>query len=331
MKMKRCLSILMALFVVCFAVGASQRAIAKEINWPKNVEIYVPAAAGGGTDVMARTVSSQVAEDSGNNLLIVNSMAGNGVVALEKVRNARPDGSTLLFFHTTMAIQSATGFYDYNILDDFTVISVGSMDSDGVYALVVPADSYSTFAELVAYAKKNPEELLLGIQTGGSTHVMAGLITKSAGIDVRFVDAGSDTQKLTTLIGKNIDAALVNVNQARQYVEAGKINVLGVMSKGPNGGRSSLFPDVESFVEQGYKDVYLDTANFVLGPKGMNKDLVLKIHNYFKNAANSEKVEERLGKANMGFHYLEPDEGIKVLEDTIGKINTLVKELGLEV
>ncbi len=329
--MKKYISIFLVVFMVCFFAESVQTVLAKEVVWPKNVEIYVPAAAGGGTDAMARIVGSQVAEDSGNNLAIINSMAGNGIVALETVRNARPDGSTLLFFHSTMLIQSATGFYNHNVLDDFTVIAVGSFDADGAYALVVPADSFKTFDELVTYAKENPGELLLGVQTGGSTHIMAGLITMNAGIEMKFVDAGSDTEKLTTLVGKNIDAALVNVNQAVQYKKAGKINVLGVVSKGPDGGRSEVLPEVKSFVEQGYKDTYLDSVNFVLGPKGMDKDLVAKIYNYFKNAANNKNVEERLSKANLLYHYLEPDKGIEAIKSSVEKYNILVEKLGIKM
>ena len=68
---------------------------------------------------------------------------------------------------------------------------------------------------------------------------------------LNFVESGSDTEKLTALVGGTIDAALVNVNQAKQYVESGKAKALAVVSNGDEGARSSVLPEVPSFQEQG--------------------------------------------------------------------------------
>lgn len=106
---------------------------------PKNIELQVPAKAGGGTDVVARAIATQVGKDSGSNLTVQNNTDGSGVVAMEKVRSAKPDASSLLFFHTTMLIKTATGVYDHSAVDDFTVIAVGQGTEKTGYVLVVPA------------------------------------------------------------------------------------------------------------------------------------------------------------------------------------------------
>ena len=77
--------------------------------------------------------------------------------------------------------------------------------------LVVPADSgIATLDDFIAKAKES--ELRIGIETGGSSHIMAGMMSQALGVTVRFTDAGSDTEKLTGLVGGSIDCALVNAN-----------------------------------------------------------------------------------------------------------------------
>lgn len=301
----------------------------KSGEWAKNVEIQVPAKAGGGTDVMARTLATQVAKDAGNTLTIVNNADGGGVVAMEKVRSAKADGSTILQFHSTMLIKIATGVYDKSATDDFTVIAVSQGTEVGGYILAVTADSpYQTLDDLVEAAKAAPGTLLFGVETGGSAHIQAGLFAKAAEIDVKYVEAGSDTEKLTALVGKSIDACLVNPNQAKQYIESGKIIGLGCVSRDENGGRSTVLPDVPSFIEQGL-DVTFSSINLFLGPKGMDEELVKKIHDYYEVAAANGDVNAVLEPAGFSMEFFSYEDGIAKVKAQQETFNAVVEELGL--
>ncbi|MBS6642086.1 MAG: tripartite tricarboxylate transporter substrate binding protein [Clostridiaceae bacterium] len=303
---------------------------AKSNEWAKNVEIQVPAKAGGGTDVMARALATQVAEDSGNNLAIVNNTDGGGVVAMEKVRTAKKDGSTILQFHTSMLIKTATGVYDKTAAEDFTVIAVSQGMEKGSYVMVVPADSpYNTLYDLIEAAKAAPETLLFGVETGGSSHIQAGLIAKAAGISFKYVEAGSDTEKLTALVGKSIDVCLVNPNQAKQYVESGKVIGLGCVSRDSEGGRSSVLPEIPSFIEQGF-DVSFASYNLFLGPKEMDQELVTKIYDYYVAAAANESVNKILEPAGFAMEFFSIEEGIEKVKAQQEQLNAVVEELGLK-
>lgn len=319
--------------VLALSLAASLTACsggAKAGEWAKNVEVQVPAKAGGGTDVMARALATQVAKDAKNTLTIVNNTDGGGVVAMEKVRNAKPDGSTILQFHTTMLIKTATGVYDKTVADDFTVIAVSQGTEVGGYVLVVPADSpYKTVDDFVAAAKAAPGTLLFGVETGGSSHIQAGLFAKAAGIDFKYVEAGSDTEKLTALVGKSIDACLVNPNQAKQYVESGKVVGLACVSRDKEGGRSSILPDVPSFIEQGL-DVSFASINLFLGPKGMDQGLVQKIHDYYAAAADNADVKAILEPAGFAMEFFSVEDGLAKVKEQQEQLNGVVKELGLE-
>ncbi len=329
--MKRKWLLVLVIVSIAMSAMAGCSSGSDKSDWAKNVELYVPAKAGGGTDVVARAYSTQVSKDSGKTITIVNNADGGGVVSLETVRNAPKDGSKLCFYHTSMLITSATGLYDKNLLDDFTVIKSYESDAEGTYALVVRSDGpYKKLEDLMNAAKATPDKVIIGVQTGGMTHLMGGTLNRDAGVQFKLAEAGSDTEKLTALVGGSIDAAMVNTNQAKQYVEAGKATVLAVVSKGENGGRSPVFPDVLSFAEQGYKSMFFNSIMFVIGPKDMDPAVVKEIGDYFASAAGNEEVVGILKKANMNFMAMDDAVAKDVLGKMASSINTTVNELGLK-
>ena len=302
---------------------------AKSGEWAKNVEIQVPAKAGGGTDVMARALSTQIAQDSGKNLAVVNNTDGGGVVAMEKTRAGKADGSTLLQFHTTMLIKTASGVYDKSAADDFSVIAVGTPVDKGTYLLVASGDSpYETLDDLLTAAKASPGTMLLGVETGGLSHVLSGMFTKKTGTDMKYVEAGSDTEKLTALVGGSIDCCFVNPNQAKQYIESGKAVGLACVSADEDGGRSAVTPDIPSFTEQGI-DFSFSTVNLILGPKNMDQELVSSIHDYYEAAAGNDSVNEILEPAGFAMEILSQEDGLAMVQKMQAEINAVVDELGL--
>ncbi len=324
---KRVLSIVLAGMMAvsaltgCGAGGSSS-------GLPKTIEVLVPAKAGGGTDVMARALSTKIAKDAGINMTVVNNTDGNGVVAMETIRTVKPDASKILQFHTTMLIKSATGVYDKRAADDFKIIAVSQPVEKAQYVLVVPGESgIAALDDFLAAGTAG--EVKIGVETGGTSHIMAGLFAKASGINAKFVEAGSDTEKLTALVGGTIDAALVNANQAKQYVESGKAAALAVVSNGEEGARSSVLPDVPSFQEQGV-DCTFTTLNLFCGPKDMSDELAKQLHDYYAAAAESDEVNEILEPAGMAMEFLSYEDGVQKVQEQQADIDAVVEELGLK-
>lgn len=301
------------------------------IELPKNIEVQVPAKAGGGTDVMARALANQVSKDSGSNFTIINNTDGSGVVAMEKVRLAKPDGATIMQFHSTMVIKVATGKYKYNPSDNFSVIAVSRGTEKCGYVMVVKSDGkYKTLDDLVNACKANPGKILFGVETGGSAHIMAGLFAKAANINIKYVEAGSDTEKLTALVGGSIDATFVNPNQAKQYVESGKVIALAVVPVDMvKNNRSTILPNVPNFVEAGYPFTF-GTYNLFLGPKGMDPTLITKIRDYYVKANENPDVAKVLGAAGFAMEFLSPEDGLKALKQQEQDLTAICEELGLK-
>lgn len=298
-------------------------------KWASKVEVYVPAKAGGGTDVMARALATQVAKDSGNTLTIMNNTDGSGVVAMETVRTAKPDGSKILQFHTTMLIKTATGLYNKKVAEDFTIIGVSRNPGAGGYVLVAgPNAPFNSARELAEYSKQ--KQLLMGVETGGTVHLITGMYALASGANVKYVEAGTDTEKLTTLVGGNIDACFVNVNQARQYVEAGKVKALGLVSSTREPLRNPVLPEVPTLVEDGY-DVFFSFVNLFLGPKGMDPALVAEIYDYYAKAAANDDVNAILAPASMNMTFYPQAESLAIVQEQQVMLDKVVAQLGLQV
>lgn len=304
---------------------------AKSGEWAKNVEIQVPAKAGGGTDLMARALANKISADSGSVITIVNNTDGGGVVACEKAAAGKKDGSTLMQWHLTMLIKTAAGVYNKTAAEDFTIIGVAVPKDPANNVLVVSGDSpYNTLDDLISAAEEKPGELMFGVETGGTTHIQTGLFARAAGIDVKYVEAGSDTEKLTALVGNSIDACFVNGNQAKQYVESGKARAIAAISNTQEGGRSSILPDVPSFIEQGVDFSFMMLNVVLVGPKDMDPELAAKIHDYYAEAAKDEEVNKTLAPAGMEMEFLTMEEGLNTIKEMQASINAVVEELGLK-
>ena len=307
---------------------ASDAASDAAVELPSKIDIQVPASAGGGTDVVIRALTSYINSNSDTNMTVTNNTDGSGVVAMETVRNAsKADGSELLFFHTSMCIKSSTGVYDYKAAEDFKVIAVGTPSNPGGYVLVVPAESGVTdVAGYIEYCNAGSNKI--GIETGGSSHIMCGMMASELGVELKYVDAGADTDKLSSLVGGNIDSCLVNANQAEQYIEAGKVNAIAVFSATDEGGRNTVLPDVPSFIEEGYNLVY-GTYMFVLGPSSMSDETAQALRELFVAANDDPETNEILEGTGMGMVFSSYEEGADLIKSQQEALDTACADLGL--
>lgn len=315
---------------LCACGGGGEKEKEGTVSLPKSIEVQVPASAGGGTDVAVRALTNYINQNSETNMTVVNNTDGGGVVAYETARTAKGDGSKILFFHTSMLIKSAIGLYDKHAADDFKVIGVGQKTDPGGYVLVVNPDSGITDLEgFIAAAKEKDGELMIGVETGGSSHIMAGIMAKEMGIKLNYVEAGPDTEKLTALVGGSIDCALVNQNQAKQYIESSKVNALGSFAKDENGERNTILPDVPTFVELGYKGCVYTTNMFVLATPEMDDATAEALRDLFAAAADDEETTKILQGAGLGLKFAAFTDGQKLIADQQEQLNTVCEELGL--
>ncbi len=267
----------------------SEGSAAAGSGWPSadTVTLYVPASAGGGTDVSARAIASAISGKTGSSVIVSNLTSGNGTVAYETVRNAKPTGNDLLYFHANFFLNYYNGIYNYAPLDEFTPISLVAFLVEQV--IVVKADSpYQTLDDLIKAAAEG--NVTAGVQNGGFDDLIVKLLAKDAGVEFKVVEAGSETDRITALLGGNIEMAVLSANLGAQYEETGDMRVLATAST----QRDPNYPDYATCAELGYEGTVFAPAFFVFGPKDMDPELVEAMNAQIAATADDSYIQEYL-------------------------------------
>ena len=277
--------------VAAAAVLTSGAASAQSPFPSKPVHIFVPYAAGGAVDILARTLGDVVSRQWGQGVVVENRPGAGGVVASQALAGAPPDGYTLI----VVASGHATNPFLYEKLPydtskDFTPITLLASSPN---ILLVKADSpFKTLADLIAQAHAKPGSLAYGqAGNGTSTHLAGALLKSLARIDINAIPYKGGMPAINDLLGGQIAMSFNNGPESVGQISAGAVRALAVTTA----KRASFLPDVPSMAETvpGY-----DTEVWwgLLGPAGMPTALVEQLSHDFVAALNTDAVKERLGK-----------------------------------
>jgi tripartite-type tricarboxylate transporter receptor subunit TctC len=280
--------------IVAAAVAMSAAGVGAAAQSPfpsKPVHIFVPYAAGGGVDILARTLGDVVSRQWGQTVVVENRPGAGGVVASQALVAAPPDGYTLI----VVASGHATNPFlypkiPYDTFKDFTPISLLASSPN---ILLVRTDSpFKTLGDMIAQARSKPGSLSFGhAGTGTSTHLAGELLKNLAKIDLNAIPYKGGAPSINDLLGGQIPMSFNNGPESVGQLEAGTLRALAVTTA----SRASFLPNVPSMAEAvpGY-----DTEVWwgLLGPAGMPVDLIAKLSHDFVAALNTDPVKERLGK-----------------------------------
>ena len=278
--------------VVAAAMLAIGGKAAAQSTFPtKPVHIYVPYPAGGGVDILARTLGDVVSRQWGQTVVVENRPGAGGVVASQALTQTPPDGYTLI----VVASGHATNPFlypkiPYDTFRDFTPISLLASSPN---ILLVRADSpFKSLSDVIAQAKAKPGSLSFAhAGTGTSTHLAGELLTSLAKIDIEAIPYKGGAPAINDLLGGQIPLSFNNGPESVGQLKAGTVRALAVTTA----KRAPFLPDVPSIGEvvPGY-----DTEVWwgLLGPAGMPRDLVEKLSHDFVAALNTEAVKERLSR-----------------------------------
>jgi tripartite-type tricarboxylate transporter receptor subunit TctC len=255
------------------------------------VRIFVPYPAGGGVDVLTRTLGDVVSKQWGQSVVVENRPGAGGVIASQAVVTSAPDGYTLIMVasgHATNPLLYAK--IPYDTFKDFTPISLLASSPN---ILLVRADSpFRTMADLIAAAKAKPGSLSFAhAGTGTSTHLAGELLKSLARIDLNAIPYKGGAPSINDLLGGQIPISFNNGPESVGQLQAGTLRALAVTTA----ERAPFLPDVPSMSEAvpGY-----DTGVWwgLLGPANMPADVLAKLSQDFVAALNTDSVKERLGK-----------------------------------
>src|SRR6266581_3567946 len=273
------------------AMSAAGGAAAQSPFPSKPVHIFVPYAAGGGVDILARTLGDVVSRQWGQTVVVENRPGAGGVVASQALVAAPPDGHTLIVVasgHATNPFLYAK--IPYDTFRDFTPISLLASSPN---ILLVRADSpFKNLSEVIAQARAKPGSLSVGhAGNGTSTHLAGELLKSLVKVDIEAIPYKGGAPAINDLLGGQIPLSFNNGPESVGQIEAGTVRALAVTTA----ARAPFLPDVPSIGETvpGY-----DTEVWwgLLGPAGMPPDLVEKLSHDFIAALNTDAVRQRLAK-----------------------------------
>ena len=315
--MKAMRKVLCLIAVLCLmAAVMAPAAFADDIGFPEKetITLVVPGKAGGGSDLAIRYYAQALTDLYGLKTTVTNY--DSNTIGHQTVKNAKPDGTTITLATGALNIQYITGNSDIDPVNDFTLIA--AMQDNGYSALAVPTSApYDDFAGFVEYAKAHPGELNVGMPAAGANTFLFGQLTSTLGIELNPVEMSSESDRLTNLAGGFIDIGVVGVGHGVEYETAGKLKVIGtVASDGVTiAGYPEELPDnYKTIQEQGFKDCYFGVGHYLLGPAGMDPDMVAKMNAAME--AVYEATKEDIAKIGNipGWHNLEESQAIRQAE-----------------
>jgi tripartite-type tricarboxylate transporter receptor subunit TctC len=276
--------------------------------WPERpIEIVVGFAAGGGTDITARTLAQHLGKVLGTSVVVNNKPGASGALGLAYVARAKADGYTLAMTNfpglLTLPIERQAGF----TTADFTYL--GNLVRDPSAISVAMGSPYKTIADVIAAAKKAPGTVSYG-STGAGTddHLQMVMLEEIAGVKLLHVPFQGAGPLKNAMLGGHV--AVGGLNLGEVMPQAGKqMRPLAQASAKP----SSLAPEVPTFKAQGI-DLVLASERGIVAPKGLPADVEQKLAAALKQIAASAEFQAQMKQQYTEMDYVAGPEWKKRLD-----------------
>ena len=256
----------------------------------KPVKIIVPFPPGGTSDVMGRMVAEELGKILKQPFVVENVGGVGGVIGTERGAKATTDGYTLI--QTGVGQNAVAHGLDaglkYNSSTDFVHLS--QVHSGPNVLVVHPSLPFKTVKELVDFAKANPGKLDYGYTHAASGHMAMELFKQTAGIFLTGIPYRGGGPMMTDILGGTIKIMFINQDVALQHIKAGKLRPLAVSSA----QRNSLYPDVPTIAESGYKGFEALSWSGISIAKGVPQPIVDELEAALAQAMQTPAVKQRM-------------------------------------
>ena len=286
----------------------------------KEVQIIIPWAAGGATDLIFRALAATTGKYLGKAVVVVNRPGGGGAVGYTEGAQAKPDGYMLISAVTPLTIlphQVSTAFTYKNFEPIINVVDDPSM-------FLVRSDApWKSLKEFLDFAKKNPNMITVGNSgAGGGVHLVALAFEKTAGVKFNHIPFSGGGPSVTALLGAHINAVSVSPPEGISHVQAGKLKIIALFAE----KRFEMFLDVPTVKEQGI-DFAMGMWRGLAAPKGTPPDVIKKLHDAFKQGMDDPVLRKNAKDMAVNLSYLSPENFGKLMAADHEFYGKLVKEI----
>lgn len=292
----------------------------------KPVKFVVPYPPGGASDITARLLAEKLTARMGQTFFVENRPGANGIIALDAVAKAPPDGYTILMGNVGPNAINA-GLYaklPFDPVKAFTPIMLTT--SVPMVLLVNPSLPVRTTQELIAYAKANPGQVKFASGGPGSaTHLTGELFKQMAALDIVHVPYKGDVPAMTDLIGGQVTMTFATSIAANTFIASNRVRVLATSTK----TRPKALAQYPTVAESGVPGFEASSWGGVLAPAGTPPAIVSALHDELAKVLALPDVRDRLGKLGADVVASTPDEFARYLASEISKWSKVIKAAGV--
>jgi tripartite-type tricarboxylate transporter receptor subunit TctC len=314
-----------ALAVFALALLISSGAFAQAYP-SKPIKFVIPFPPGNTTDIMTRLIAPKLTERMGQPVIVENRAGASGMLGLEFVARAAPDGYTIgvgqggnlvVLPHTSKNIP-------YDSLKDFVPIAVSTTNYLGIVAN--PGAPFKSIAEMIAYAKANPGRLTVATNgEGGFPHLAFEHLSIMGDFKFTHVPYKGSSQIVTDVIGGQVQAAIDGITGLAPHVRSGRLRLLAITNK----TRAALWPDTPTAAETvpGY-----ESGGWFgyIAPAGTPREIVLKLNEEINRAMKLPEIVEKLAAAGLLVVAESPEYFGDIIKSDYAKYGKLMRDIGFQ-
>ncbi|THC46316.1 LacI family transcriptional regulator [Massilia sp. Mn16-1_5] len=275
-------------------------ALGAQAGYPeRTITAVVPFPPGGSTDAIARAIGPKITARLGQPWVVDNRPGATGAIGAAMVKRSAPDGYTLLV--ASIGVYAVNPWLQrklpYDPARDFDLLTVAVRAPNVL--VVNPNLPVNSLPEMIAHLKKHPGKVTFASAGNGtSDHLTAELFWQKSGTTALHVPYKGGAPALTDLLGGQVDASFMNINTVLPYIKAGRLKVLAVTGD----GRAAVLPKVPTLGEEGVHGVDIFSWQAVAAPKGLPKDVKVKLHDAVVAALNEPDIKGKL--VEQGFEVV---------------------------
>ncbi|TDR94597.1 Bug family tripartite tricarboxylate transporter substrate binding protein [Enterovirga rhinocerotis] len=312
--------------LMLLALPAIGSAHAQDAYPSRPLKIIVPFAAGGPTDLVARVLGEAMSQDLKQPVVVENRPGANGNVATEAVARSDPDGYTLLYNSSHVAISPAIyAKLSFDPRKDLAPVSLTAM-----LPLVVVANPQlpiRTMKDFVEYAKARPGQISYGSGgVGNVTHLAMALILKLNGLEAVHVPFRGTAPALAAVASGHIQVSTDAVNSAQGLTNGGQVRGLAVLSD----KRSPVTPDVPTMEEAGLGKLEIGAWQGMMVAGGTPKPIVERLHASVVKALADPGVKEKLAVQGATILATSPEDYARYLDAEIIRWTEVARDAGIK-
>jgi tripartite-type tricarboxylate transporter receptor subunit TctC len=322
-----------ALQARCRAVAAAMLAcctgFAAAAEYPdRPIRYIVPSAPGGGADISARLLTTELAQRLKQQFVIDNRPSSGGLIGVQLLAKSRPDGYTLGYGNMTYLAINPSLVPNLPYDADRDLLPIGQFTSGQNVLAVRNTLPVKSVQELIAYLRANPDKLSFASSGNGSTlHLSGELFKQMTGTRMTHVPYKGISQGLTDLFAGQIDLVFDNQSSIAPHVSSGRVRALAVT--GPS--RSTVFPDLPTMGEAGLAGYVITTWTAMMGPAGLPKPIVNLLNAEIARACVAPKVQAALATQGAVCATGSPEQFVQFVKKERVKWGDIVKKSGAKI